>query len=47
MKLLLLIPFLVLATRKTACSQTFSGMCDASKMVPTVTRKGLRQSRHL
>ena len=30
-----------------AWSQTFMGMCEASKMVPTLTVKGLRHEPHL
>src|SRR6266436_4323795 len=41
------IPFLLLATRKIACSQTFIGMWLSSKMLPTLTVNGLRQSLHL
>lgn len=39
-----LIPFLLAATKKMACSQRCSATWESSKMVPTHTVKGLRQS---
>ena len=37
-------PFLLDAMRKIACNQRCRATCDDSKMVPTLTVKGLRQA---
>ena len=43
----MLMPFLLAHSSAIACSHSRMGMWLSSKMVPTFTVKGLRQSLHL